>query len=78
MIFLIIERSSEWKDGLRNGWKIVEPWDSWKLYNMSYEIAKTNLITDFQGLQSPKYLPNANTANPSIGSGGNGHRKDEW
>ena len=25
---------------------------------MSYEIAKTNLITDFRGLQSPKYLPN--------------------
>ena len=25
---------------------------------MSYEVVKANLITDFYGLQSPKYLPN--------------------
>jgi SNF2 family DNA or RNA helicase len=58
VIFLIIERSSEWKEGLIERLENREAWHSWKLYNVSYEIAKSNLITDFQGLQSPRYLPN--------------------
>jgi len=55
---LILERSSAWKEGFIERLENRETWDNWELYKTSYEIAKTTLITDFQGLQSPKYLPN--------------------
>jgi len=55
---MIIERSSEWKDGLIKRLDLNETWDNWTLYNMGYDVVKANLITDFTGLQSPKYLPN--------------------
>ncbi|MEK4229645.1 DEAD/DEAH box helicase [Solibacillus sp. FSL H8-0538] len=55
---MIIERSSEWKEGFLNRLENDEPWDNWTLYNMSYEVVKNNLIADFSGLQSPKYLSN--------------------
>ncbi|WP_017378590.1 DEAD/DEAH box helicase [Paenisporosarcina sp. TG-14] len=55
---MIIERSSEWKEGFIERLENRESWDNWLLYNMNYEVVKTNLITDFSGLQSPKYLPN--------------------
>ncbi|MBK3494122.1 DEAD/DEAH box helicase family protein [Viridibacillus sp. YIM B01967] len=55
---MIIERSSEWEEGFIKRLENNDEWDSWTLYNMSYEVAKTNLITEFSGLQSPKYLPN--------------------
>jgi SNF2 family DNA or RNA helicase len=54
---MIIERSSEWKEGFIKRLENSETWDNWTLYNMSYEVVKTNLITEFSGLQSPKYLP---------------------
>lgn len=57
-MFMIIERSSEWKEGFIERLENREAWDNWTLYTMSYEIEKKNLITDFRGLQSPKYLPN--------------------
>ena len=52
-----IEKSSDWKEGFIERLENREAWDNWTLYKMSYEVAKTNLITDFHGLQSPKYLP---------------------
>lgn len=55
---MIIERSSEWKEGFVKRLENLEPWDNWTLYSMSYEVMKNNLITEFSGLQSPKYLPN--------------------
>lgn len=55
---MIIERSSEWKEGFINKLENKEPWDNWTLYKMSYDVVKANLITEFSGLQSPKYLPN--------------------
>ncbi|WP_019414802.1 DEAD/DEAH box helicase [Paenisporosarcina sp. TG20] len=55
---MIIERSSEWKEGFIERLDKLETWDNWSLYNMSYDVVKTNLITEFTGLQSPKYLPN--------------------
>ena len=55
---MIIERSSEWKEGFTERLENRKAWDNWTLYRMSYEAVKTNLITDFNGLQSPKYLPN--------------------
>ncbi|QFG01066.1 ATP-dependent helicase [Psychrobacillus glaciei] len=55
---MIIEKSTEWKEGFIKRLENVEPWDNWTLYNMSYDVVKTNLIADFTGLQSPKYLPN--------------------
>ncbi|TQR18673.1 DEAD/DEAH box helicase [Psychrobacillus vulpis] len=54
---MIIERSSEWKEGFIKRLENLEPWSNWSLYNMSYEVEKNNLITEFRGLQSPKYLP---------------------
>ena len=58
VMFMIIERPSEWKEGFIERLENREPWDNWTLYNMSYEVVKKNLVTDFYGLQSPKYLPN--------------------
>lgn len=58
VIVMIIEKSSEWKEGFTERLENREAWDNWTLYRMSYEAVKTNLITDFNGLQSPKYLPN--------------------
>lgn len=55
---MIIERSSKWEEDFINKLESKGEWDSWKLYNMSYDVVKTNLITEFSGLQSPKYLPN--------------------
>ncbi|WP_075619634.1 DEAD/DEAH box helicase [Paenisporosarcina indica] len=55
---MLIEKSSKWKEGFIERLEEREPWDNWTLYNMSYDVVKTNLITDFTGLQSPKYLPN--------------------
>ncbi|CAM3168877.1 SNF2-related protein [Filibacter tadaridae] len=54
---MIIERSTEWKEGFIERLENREAWDNWTLYTMSYDVVKMNLITDFQGLQSPKYLP---------------------
>lgn len=54
---MIIERSSEWREGFMERLENREPWDNWTLYNMSYDVVKTSLISDFTGLQSPKYLP---------------------
>ena len=58
VVCMIIERSSEWKEGFIERLENRETWDNWTLYNMSYDVVKTNLITEFNGLQSPKYLPN--------------------
>lgn len=57
-MIMIIERSSKWEEDFINKLEGKGEWDSWKLYNMSYDVVKTNLITEFSGLQSPKYLPN--------------------
>lgn len=54
---MIIEKSSTWKEGFIERLENREPWDSWTLYKMSYETVKAGLITDFSGLQCPKYLP---------------------
>ncbi|MEG0258315.1 MAG: SNF2-related protein [Lysinibacillus sp.] len=55
---MIIERSSEWEEGFNNRLENNEKWDNWTLYKMNYEIVEANLITQFTGLQSSKYLPN--------------------
>lgn len=55
---MIIERSSEWEEGFMQRLEESIPWDNWKLYNMTYEVEKMNLIPDFSGLQCPKILSN--------------------
>ena len=55
---MIIERSSDWKEGFMERLENQVTWDNWTLYNMAYEVVKSNLITNFTGLQAPKYLPN--------------------
>lgn len=66
VFFMLIEKSSSWKEGFIKRLENEEPWDNWNLYNMSYDIVKTNLITDFKGLQSPKYLPNLQALNHQL------------
>ncbi|WP_342567404.1 SNF2-related protein [Psychrobacillus sp. FSL K6-4046] len=63
---MLIERSSSWKEGFTKRLENEEPWDNWNLYNMSYDIVKNNLITEFTGLQSPKYLPNLQALNHQL------------
>ena len=58
VIGMLIERSSSWKEGFIQRLENHEPWNNSVLYNMSYDITKNNLITDFTGLQSLAYLPN--------------------
>lgn len=55
---MIIERSPEWKEGFIDRLENRKAWDNWNLYKMNVEVVKANLITEFTGLQSPKYLPN--------------------
>lgn len=57
VMIMMIERSPDWEEGFAERLE-QHNWDSWTLYNMCYEIEKANLITEFTGLQSPKYLPN--------------------
>lgn len=54
---MLIERSSEWKEDFLQRLENNGPWDNWALYNMSYDMAEHNLITEFTDLQAPKYLP---------------------
>lgn len=58
VIDMIIERSSEWKEGLNKRLTNEEAWHSWTLYKMCYETEKSNLISAFTGLQAPKLLSN--------------------
>lgn len=58
VIVLKMERSDDWKEGFVQRLENQQQWDSWTLYKMSYDIAKANIIPNFTGLQSPKYLPN--------------------
>ncbi|MFD1928012.1 DEAD/DEAH box helicase [Sporosarcina siberiensis] len=53
---MIIEKSLEWKEGFIERVENREGWDNWKLYTMSYEIVEKNLIKEFDGLQSLRYL----------------------
>ena len=57
-IRMIHNRSSVWKEGLLERLENRQDWDSWTQYQMTYEITESNLITEFKGLQSLKYLPN--------------------
>lgn len=57
-VVMIIERSSNWREDFIERFEQDGPWDSWTLYNMSYEIEKMNLIPEFSGLQAPKFLTN--------------------
>ncbi|MFC5602814.1 DEAD/DEAH box helicase [Sporosarcina koreensis] len=56
-MFMQIEWSSDWKEGFAERLENRQAWDNWTLYKMCYDVEKSKLITDFQGLQSPKYLP---------------------
>lgn len=58
VIFVRIERLSDWKAGLLERLEGSTPWDSLACYRMSCDITKNNIISDFTGLQSLSYLPN--------------------
>lgn len=55
---MIIEKSSEWKEEFLRRLEDSGPWDKWSLYKMAYEVEKDQLITEFSGLQAPKFLTN--------------------
>src|SRR4051812_48196662 len=63
---MIIEKSSEWREGFIERLENREAWDNWTLYKMNYDVVKSNLITDFYGLQSQKYLPNLTPLNHQL------------
>lgn len=52
-----VEKSPNWEEEFAERLN-TQQWDSWKLYKMCYDVVKTNLITEFTGLKSLKYLPN--------------------
>lgn len=58
MIQMIKDESSLWKKDFEERLENRETWDPWTLYKMNYEAVKASLITEFSGLQCPKYLPN--------------------
>lgn len=47
----------DFKDSLEEAVKQDGPFCSWELFKMSYEISKHLAVKDFEGLQSPSYLP---------------------
>lgn len=55
---MIIERSSNWREDFNNRLEQDGPWDSWTLYQLSYDIEKMTIIPDFSGLQAPKFISN--------------------
>lgn len=55
---MMIEKSSYWKEEFARRLEGNGPWDDWTLYKMAYEVEKDQLITDFSGLQAPKFLTN--------------------
>lgn len=53
------------------------PWSAWDLYKLAYEIEDQTLISEFEGLQSPKHLADLtplSSARSSQTSSGN----NEW
>lgn len=55
---MMIQKSSQWKEEFARRLEKGGPWDNWMLYKMAYEVVKDQLITDFSGLQAPKFLTN--------------------
>ncbi|MFO7317059.1 MAG: SNF2-related protein [Bacilli bacterium] len=55
---MMIEKSSGWKEEFARRLNEGGPWDDWTLYKMAYDVVKDQLITDFSGLQAPKFLTN--------------------
>ena len=55
---MLIQKSSEWKEEFARRLEAGGPWDRWPLYQMAYEVEKDQLITEFSGLQAPKFLTN--------------------
>ncbi|WP_418895903.1 DEAD/DEAH box helicase [Sporosarcina cyprini] len=56
-MYMRIEKSSDWMEGLQKRLDGEQEWDNWTLYQMSYDVEKRKLIPTFYGLQSPKFLP---------------------
>ena len=57
---MIIEKSSTWKDNFLERLENDGPWDRFTLYQMNAEVQKSKLITEFSGLQAPKFLKDLN------------------
>lgn len=57
MVHMEIEQSTKWQEGFMQRLNGEQPWQSWALYQMNYELTKAQLIPDFSGLQCVKYLP---------------------
>lgn len=53
-----MEYDDSWKSEFLKRIENNGNWDSWKLYNMAYQVEKERLIKDFKELQAPRFLPN--------------------
>ncbi|USK58782.1 DEAD/DEAH box helicase [Peribacillus asahii] len=47
----------EWSDNFLTKINEDGPWANWELYKLAIEVTKDLVISDFEGLQAPKYLP---------------------
>jgi SNF2 family DNA or RNA helicase len=63
---LPINYSTEWEEGFLKRFDEDGQWSSHELFQLSYEIEKNTLITEFEGLQSIKYLPHLTIYNHQL------------
>ncbi|MEH6949170.1 SNF2-related protein [Bacillus sp. JJ634] len=47
----------EWSDNFLTKINEDGPWANWELYKLAIEVTKDLVISNFEGLQAPKYLP---------------------
>lgn len=53
-----IEFDSSWQDEFLQRIDQDGPWGNWELYKLTVKTEKHTIITNFEGLQAPKHLPN--------------------
>lgn len=53
-----IDVNTEWQDQFLQRITDDGPWGNWELFKLAIEIEKHTVISEFDGLQAPKYLPN--------------------
>ncbi|MDP4108058.1 MAG: SNF2-related protein, partial [Bacillota bacterium] len=53
-----IDFDFSWQDGLLHRIDHDGPWGNWELFKLAVDIEKHLVISEFEGLQAPKHLPN--------------------
>jgi SNF2 family DNA or RNA helicase len=58
MMTVSIEFDISWQDDLLHRIDTDGPWGNWELFKLAIDIEKHLVISEFEGLQAPKHLPN--------------------